>query len=456
MAPKKRARTGQGANVALGVAVDPLFDDAGEHPRGEDNPLNNTLPDSTTPAQATPVPTPTEGATIPPPGFPIPPLASASGSGISDGDLRGAIQILTQIVASQDQRSNVAPTSSSQQGDSTSSRVNRFLQLDPPVFTSANPEEDPQDFIDAMHKTLRVMRTTEMEGVELAAYCLKGVAYSWFELWEDSREEGSPPARWSEFADAFIDHFIPTETRAARAAEFENLRQGSRDMNYGKMVAFAQATEDRKLKNRREREGTSKAWSAGNFGDSFGGGRSAFRGGSSGPTQSHAQYSASALPVGHKPEQLPKPLSVSTLVDKSIVATRVYRGCVVTVRGQDTVADLIELGMVDFDIIMGMDWLHSCFAKLDYRTRTMRFEFPSEPLVEWKGDNVVPKSRFISYLKATKMINNGCIYYFVRVMDTDAEAPTLESVPVVKEFLEVFPDELPRIPPDREIDFGLM
>ncbi|XP_070050644.1 uncharacterized protein [Nicotiana tomentosiformis] len=104
---------------------------------------------------------------------------------------------------------------------------------------------------------------------------------------------------------------------------------------------------------------------------------------------------------------------------------------------------------------MGIDWLYSCFAKLDYRTRTVRFEFTNESVIEWNGDDVVPKGRFISYLKATKMINKGCIYHLVLVIDTDAEAPTLESVPVVNKFSEVFPDELPRIPPDREIDFGI-
>ncbi|XP_070029087.1 uncharacterized protein [Nicotiana sylvestris] len=153
-----------------------------------------------------------------------------------------------------------------------------------------------------MHKTLRVKRATETEGVELATYLLKGVAYSWFELWEDSREEGSPPTRWSEFADAFLDHFLPAKTGVARATEFENVKQGSRsvweyhmefarlskyaihmlptiearvrrfvqglnpltinkasttalnsDMNYGKMVAFYQVTENCKLKNKMER-----------------------------------------------------------------------------------------------------------------------------------------------------------------------------------------------------------
>ncbi|XP_070023253.1 uncharacterized protein [Nicotiana sylvestris] len=149
-----------------------------------------------------------------------------------------------------------------------------------------------------------------------------------------------------------------------------------------------------------------------------------------------------AMEFGIEPDHLHEPFLVSTPVGESITAARVYTGCVVTMHGRDTMDDLIELGMVDFDVIMGMDWLYSCFAKLDSRTKTMRFEFPGELVVEWKGDNVVPKGRFISYLKAEKMIKKGCIYHLVRVTDTDTEAPSLESVPVVNEFPNVFPDEL--------------
>ncbi|XP_070032646.1 uncharacterized protein [Nicotiana tomentosiformis] len=219
LSPKKRARIGQEANTTPGVVVDPLLDNA-----GKDNPPTITLPDSFTPEHTTPVPTPAEGATIPPADIPVPPPAPAPGLGIYDGDLRGAIQMLTQLVASQDQRSNVAPTSFSFQGDSSGSRVDRFLQLDHPVFTCTDSGADPQDFIDEMHKPLQVMCATETEGVEFASYRLKGVAYSWFEMWEDSREEGSLPAGWSEFADAFIDHFLPAETKATHVVEFETLK----------------------------------------------------------------------------------------------------------------------------------------------------------------------------------------------------------------------------------------
>lgn len=104
------------------------------------------------------------------------------------------------------------------------------------------------------------------------------------------------------------------------------------------------------------------------------------------------------------PEHLREPFSVSTLVGECIVHTHVYRDCIVTMHGLDTTTNLIELVMVDFDMIMGIDILYSFFAKLDCQTRTVSLKFPDEPIIEWKGYGVVPKSRFISYLKASKMI----------------------------------------------------
>ncbi|XP_070039399.1 uncharacterized protein [Nicotiana tomentosiformis] len=44
------------------------------------------------------------------------------------------------------------------------------------------------------------------------------------------------------------------------------------------------------------------------------------------------------------------------------------------------------------------------------------------------------------------MIAKGYIYHIVRVRDIDTKIPTLQSIPVVKEYADVFPDELPDIP----------
>ena len=132
-----------------------------------------------------------------------------------------------------------------------------------------------------------------------------------------------------------------------------------------------------------------------------------------------------------------------------------YKKCPITVLHRVLLADLIELDIVDFDVILGMDWLYSCYVSIDCRTRVVKFQFLGASVFEWSGNSVSPKSHFISYLKARKLISKGCIYHLVRVKDTKSQTPTLQSVNVVNELSDVFLDDLPGIPPDRRIEFGI-
>ena len=112
--------------------------------------------------------------------------------------------------------------------------------------------------------------------------------------------------------------------------------------------------------------------------------------------------------------------------------------------------------MIEFDVILGMDWLSSYHAILDCHAKTIILAMLGIPIVEWRGSLSHPPKGVISFLKARQLVQRGCLFYLAHIRDTSVETPMLKSIPVVSEFSEVFPTDLSGLRPIVILIFVLM
>ncbi|GKF04594.1 putative reverse transcriptase domain-containing protein, partial [Tanacetum coccineum] len=105
--------------------------------------------------------------------------------------------------------------------------------------------------------------------------------------------------------------------------------------------------------------------------------------------------------------------------------------------------NLLPIHMFDFDVILGMDWLASHKATIDCYARTVIFGNVRQPEFVYHGSSLLKSVKLIYAMKARTLISHGCQGFLASVMDTSLESPNIENLSVVREFADVFPDELP-------------
>ncbi|KAL0402356.1 UNVERIFIED_CONTAM: hypothetical protein Slati_4265500 [Sesamum latifolium] len=94
-------------------------------------------------------------------------------------------------------------------------------------------------------------------------------------------------------------------------------------------------------------------------------------------------------------------------------------------------------------------------AVVDCYKKEVMIESSGESRVVFVGDRQVVPICVISAVEARRLMLEGCEAYLAHVIDTKKVNPTLEEIPVVRDFPEVFPDDLPGLPPHREVDFAI-
>ncbi|KAG8490852.1 hypothetical protein CXB51_014063 [Gossypium anomalum] len=148
-------------------------------------------------------------------------------------------------------------------------------------------------------------------------------------------------------------------------------------------------------------------------------------------------------------------IKVSNPLGKHVIVDKVCKKCPLIVRGHYFPVNLMWLPFDEFDVILGMDWLTLHDAVVNCRKKVIKLKCESGETLWVKSDEPENLPIVISSTSARKCLGKGCKAYLAFIMNTKECELKVKSVPVVSEYVDVFPEELPRLPPNREVKFGI-
>ncbi|XP_075500036.1 uncharacterized protein LOC142538608 [Primulina tabacum] len=118
--------------------------------------------------------------------------------------------------------------------------------------------------------------------------------------------------------------------------------------------------------------------------------------------------------------------------------------------------DLIVLLKLEFNIILGTDWLAANGASIEFFRRTVHINPVCGGSFLFEAAPSSPVPCIISCLSARKLMIKGCQDFLASVVSIpDTVSRTIEGVEDVKEFPDVFPKDITDVPPEREVEFSI-
>ncbi|XP_042942669.1 uncharacterized protein LOC122276838 [Carya illinoinensis] len=154
-------------------------------------------------------------------------------------------------------------------------------------------------------------------------------------------------------------------------------------------------------------------------------------------------------------ELLPRRVVVLIPDENTVSCTRLIKDCPLELEGRALKANLLVIGQMEFNLILRMDWLFKYYAKIACRKREVVFEPPTEDRMSYAGTSVKATPPLISALQARKCIDDGASAFLLITVEETTKTIGIQGIPVVEDFPEVFVDELPGLPTDREVEFQI-
>ncbi|GJV82257.1 putative reverse transcriptase domain-containing protein [Tanacetum coccineum] len=141
------------------------------------------------------------------------------------------------------------------------------------------------------------------------------------------------------------------------------------------------------------------------------------------------------------------------LADGRVASTNtILRRCTLNLLNHLFKIDLMPIELGTFDVVIGMDWLVDLVIVCG--KKVVHIPVKNKTLVV-EGDRGTSRLKIISCIKASKYIERGHQLFVVHVTEKEPKEKRLEDVLVIRDLPEVFPDDLPGLPPPREVEFKI-
>ena len=150
-------------------------------------------------------------------------------------------------------------------------------------------------------------------------------------------------------------------------------------------------------------------------------------------------------------ETLEEPLYVSSPLGIRVRIRMIGRGCELEISRTLLTVDLRIMDMSEFDVILGMEWLIIYRVVIDCERRRVTAYTQDDTRVVFQGgkNDILPQTAYESKCQGQ------LAGWLASLTLEDEETSDLDLPRVVCKYVDVFPDELPGLPPHRNVDFGI-
>ncbi|GJX12035.1 putative reverse transcriptase domain-containing protein [Tanacetum coccineum] len=151
------------------------------------------------------------------------------------------------------------------------------------------------------------------------------------------------------------------------------------------------------------------------------------------------------------------------LADGRIIGLNtILKGCTLNFLNHQFNINLMPVELGSFDAIIGMDWLAKYQAVIMCAEKIVRIPWKNKTLII-HGDGSTQgngaRLNIISCTKTLKYMEKGFPIFLAHItakeVEDKSEKKRLEDVPIVQDFPEVFPEDLPGLPPTRQVEFQI-